>query len=114
MKRIAEALDVARFRLAERMGKPPEKRPPRYSKEQDSVSLPFLPEINYRRAGQHFGLSATVFLNRRLSQHGKVLTLRRNLRWSADGFEIACTKAETVRVVFGLRLLRPGNRRWAS
>ena len=122
MKRIAEALDVARSRLAERMGKTPEKRPPRYSKEQDSVLLPLLREITDERATLGYR-RATVFLNRRLAQmglplvnhkrvyrimrlhgllltkhtgqrrerahDGKVITLRRNLLWSADGFEIA-------------------------
>ena len=69
MKRIAEALDVARFRLAERMGKPPEKRPPRYSKEQDSVSLPFLREITDERATLGYR-RATVVLNRLLAKRG--------------------------------------------
>ena len=135
MKRIAEALDVARSRLAERMGKTPEKRPPRYSKELDSVLLPLLREITDERATLGYR-RATVFLNRRLAQmelppvnhkrvyrimrlhgllltrhtgrqperahDGKVITIRRNLRWSADGFEIACTNAETVRVVFAI------------
>lgn len=33
---------------------------------------------------------------------GKVITLRRDLLWSADGFEIACANAETVWVVFAI------------
>ncbi len=33
---------------------------------------------------------------------GKVITLRSNLRWSADAFEIACQSGETVRVAFAL------------
>jgi hypothetical protein len=50
MTRIPEALDLARSRLIERMGNTPEKRPPRYSKEQNSVLLPFLREITDERA----------------------------------------------------------------
>ena len=67
MERIAETLDVARSRLAERMGKTPEKRPPRYSKKQDWGLLPLLREITDERAtlGYH---RATVFNNRLLSQ----------------------------------------------
>ena len=67
MERIAETLDVARSRLAERMGKTPEKRPPRYSKKQDSVLLPLLREITDERAILGYR-RATVFLNRRLTQ----------------------------------------------
>lgn len=33
---------------------------------------------------------------------GKVITLRRNLRWSADAFEVGCWNGEKVRVVFAL------------
>ena len=53
---IAAALDVARSRLAERIGKIPEKRPPPYSKELDSVLLPLLREITDE--GGNIGLSS--------------------------------------------------------
>jgi transposase InsO family protein len=33
---------------------------------------------------------------------GKVNTLRPNLRWTSDGFEISCWNGEVVRVLFGL------------
>lgn len=33
---------------------------------------------------------------------GKVITLRPNLRWTSDGFEISCWNGEVVRVLFGL------------
>lgn len=135
MKRIAETLEVARSRLAERVAQTPTKRPPRYSKDQDAILLPLLREITDKRVTLGYR-RATTFLNRRLvqmglapvnhkrvyrimrlhglllarhtGQHperahdGRVITLRRNLRWSADGFEIACTNGETVRVAFAL------------
>ena len=135
MKRIAETLEVARSRLAERVVQTPTKRSARYSKNQDAILLPLLREITDKRVTLGYR-RATTFLNRRLvqmglapvnhkrvyrimrlhglllarhtGQHperahdGKVITLRRNLRWSADGFEITCTNGETVRVAFAL------------
>ena len=73
MKRIAEVFDVARSRLAERMGKHPAKRLPRYSKEQDSVSLPFLREITDERGNisgyQGHGLPQPAFVPAREGHH---------------------------------------------
>jgi len=37
-----------------------------------------------------------------LAHEGKVVTLRSNLRWCSDGFEIACWNEEVVRVAFAL------------
>ena len=36
------------------------------------------------------------------SHDGKVITLKSNLRWCSDGFEIHCDNSEVVRVVFAL------------
>ena len=36
------------------------------------------------------------------SHEGKVITLRSNLRWSSDGFEIPCWNGEVVRVSFAI------------
>jgi putative transposase len=36
------------------------------------------------------------------SHEGKVITLRSNLRWCSDGFEIACWNGQVVRVAFAL------------
>ena len=36
------------------------------------------------------------------SHDGKVITLKSNLRWCSDGFEIHCDNGEVVRVVFAL------------
>jgi transposase InsO family protein len=36
------------------------------------------------------------------SHEGKVMTDRSNLRWCSDGFEIACTNSQRVRVAFSL------------
>jgi putative transposase len=33
---------------------------------------------------------------------GQIITIRSNLRWTSDGFEIACWNGEVVRVVFAL------------
>ena len=33
---------------------------------------------------------------------GQIITIRPNLRWTSDGFEIACWNSETVRVAFAL------------
>jgi transposase InsO family protein len=37
-----------------------------------------------------------------LPHEGKVITLRSNLRWCSDGFEIACWNGQVVRVAFAL------------
>jgi transposase InsO family protein len=37
-----------------------------------------------------------------LAHEGKVVTLRSNLRWCSDGFEIACWNGQVVRVAFAL------------
>lgn len=135
MKRIAEALDVARSRLAERIASVPRKRPLRYSKAQDEVLLPLIREIvderltyGYRRVcamlNRRLVLMELARVNHKrmyrimrlhgllLARHtgqrpkrpheGKVITLRRNLRWSSDGFEVACRNGATVRVAFAL------------
>jgi transposase InsO family protein len=39
---------------------------------------------------------------RELSHEGKVVTLRSNLRWCSDGFEISCWNGQVVRVAFAL------------
>jgi transposase InsO family protein len=33
---------------------------------------------------------------------GKIITIRPNLRWTSDGFEIACWNSQVVRVAFAL------------
>jgi len=65
------------------------------------------PRVNHKRVYRIMrlhGLQLTRHTGRRpdLAHDGKVITLKRNLRWSADGFEIACSNAETVRVAFAL------------
>lgn len=135
MKQVAEAFDVARPQLSERLAAGPRSRPPRYSKAQDEVLLPLIREIvngrltyGYRRVcallnRRLVGLGHAQVYHKRayrtmrlhgllLARHtgrrperaheGKVITLRRNLRWSADAFEIGCWKGEKVLVVFAL------------
>ncbi len=65
MKRVAEALDVARSQLSGRLSTGPRPRPSRYSNAQDEVLLPLIREIvdgrltyGYRRV--------SALLNRRL------------------------------------------------
>lgn len=36
------------------------------------------------------------------AHEGRIITIRPNLRWTSDGFEIACWNGETVRVAFAL------------
>ncbi len=38
----------------------------------------------------------------KLAHEGKVITLRSNLRWCSDGFEISCWNGQVVRVAFAL------------
>jgi len=135
MKRIAEAFEVARSRLAQRVGEAPGRRPPRYSMADDAFLLPLVREIvddrltyGYRRvcavlnrrlrelgraAVNHkrvyrimrlHGLLLTRHTGRRPDRphDGKVITLRRNLRWCADVFEIACQSGEALRVAFAI------------
>ncbi|WP_243438462.1 IS3 family transposase [Fundidesulfovibrio soli] len=135
VKRVAEAFDVARSQLSERLATGPRNRPSRYSMAQDEVLLPLIREIvdgrltyGYRRVcallnrrlvsmGQPRVNHKRVYRIMRLhglllarhtgnrperSHEGKVITLRSNLRWSADAFEVGCWNGEKVRVVFAL------------
>jgi len=135
VKRVAEAFDVARSQLSERLATGQRDRPPRYSKAQDEVLLPLIREIVDERLTYGYRRVCAI-LNRRLAalgqprvnhkrvyrimrlhgmllarhtgvrseraHDGKVITLRSNLRWCADGFEIGCRNGETVRVAFAL------------
>lgn len=135
MKRVAEALEVSRSRLAERMGSRPRSRPTRYDKAEDDVLLPLIREIIDERLTYGYRRVCAV-LNRRLlemgrprvnhkrvyrimrlhglllSRHsglrpdrpheGKVIAIRRNLRWCSDVFEVRCANGDAVRVAFAI------------
>jgi len=135
MKRVAEALEVSRSRLAERMGSEPKSRPPRYDKAEDDVLLPLIREIIDERLTYGYRRVCAV-LNRRLSatgrprvnhkrvyrimrlhglllsrhsgrrpdraHEGKVIAIRRNLRWCSDVFEVRCANGDAVRVAFAV------------
>ena len=135
MKRVAEALEVSRSRLIERVGSKPRTRPPRYSKAEDEMLLPLIREIIDERPTYGYRRTYAV-LNRRLEESGrprvnhkrvyrimrlhgllltrhsgkrpsrthdgKVITIRRNLRWCSDVFELSCANGEAVRVAFAL------------
>jgi transposase InsO family protein len=57
----------------------------------------------YRLMKQH-GLLLTRYTGKRAvrTHDGKVVTLKSNLRWCSDAFEIPCWNGEVVRVVFSL------------
>ena len=66
-----------------------------------------LPQLNHKRIYRLMaqnGLLLQRYTGRppgRLHD-GKIITIRSNLRWTSDGFEIACWNGEVVRVVFAL------------
>jgi len=135
VKRIAEALDISRSRLNERLADRPRVRSPRYSKAEDERLLPEIRDIIDERLTYGYRRVCAV-LNRRLRQRGlapvnhkriyrimklhgllltrhtgkrpgrthdgKVIVLKRNVRWSSDVFEIGCDNGESVRVAFAL------------
>jgi transposase InsO family protein len=65
------------------------------------------PRVNHKRVYRimcHHGLLLARHTGRRpdLPHDGKVVTLKRNLRWCADVFEVGCESGEAVRVAFAL------------
>lgn len=134
MKAVAEALDVSRSQLSERLKGSGTPRST-YTKVGDADLLVELhalvderPTYGYRRVGALLnrerlknGLSKVNHkrIYRLMSQNGMLLqrytgkppsrahdgtiiTIRPNLRWTSDGFEIACWDGAVVRVAFAL------------
>lgn len=135
MKTIANALDVSRSRLCERLAEEPRSRPTRYSMTEDETFLPMIREIVDERLTYGYRRVCAV-LNRRLAEagkravnhkriyrimrahglllarhtgkraerfhDGKVITLKSNLRWCSDCFEVPCLDGQAVRVAFVL------------
>ncbi len=66
-----------------------------------------LPRLNHKRVYRLMSQNG-LLLQRYTGQppgrahDGKVITIRPNLRWTSDGFEIACWNGEVVRVAFAL------------
>ena len=65
------------------------------------------PAVNHKRVYRIMrqnGLLLTRHTGKRsqLAHEGKVVTLRSNLRWCSDGFEISCWNGQVVRVAFAL------------
>ena len=66
-----------------------------------------LPRLNhkriYRLMSQH-GLLLQRYTGKPpgRAHEGRIITIRPNLRWTSDGFEIACWNGEAVRVAFAL------------
>ncbi len=64
------------------------------------------PAVNHKRVYRIMrqnGLLLTRHTGKQPKPHeGKVITLRSNLRWCSDGFEISCWNGQVVRVAFAL------------
>lgn len=66
-----------------------------------------LPSVNHKRI-YRLMLQNNLLLTKHTGKRperpheGKVITLRSNLRWASDGFEISCWNGEVVRVMFGI------------
>jgi putative transposase len=65
------------------------------------------PSVNHKRVYRIMrqnGLLLTRHTGKQLKlpHEGKVVTLRSNLRWCSDGFEISCWNGQVVRVAFAL------------
>lgn len=65
------------------------------------------PQVNHKRVYRIMRLHGLLLARHtgkrpERPHEGKVITLRSNLRWSADAFEIACQSGETVRVAFAI------------
>ncbi len=66
-----------------------------------------LPRLNHKRF--YRPMSKNNLLPQRYTgkasrrvHYGKIITIRPNLRWTSDGFEIACWNGNLVRVAFAL------------
>lgn len=134
MKRICEALEVARSNIVEQSDKSRNPRGP-YRMPDDAWLLPMIRELvdgrptyGYRRIHAHLrkrlqaagrpvvnhkrvyrlmkqhGLLLARYTGKRTVRphEGKVITLKSNLRWCSDAFEIPCWNGEVVRVAFSL------------
>jgi len=143
MRRVCEALGVARSNIAERcrnkghlqVGEAGRRKRGPYQKGDDRWLLPMIMELvkerptyGYRRihallnralrsSGRPLvnhkriyrimkqnGLLLTRYTGRPLTRahDGKVITLKSNMRWCSDVFEIPCWNGDRVRVVFSL------------
>jgi putative transposase len=66
-----------------------------------------LPRLNHKRVYRlmsHNGLLLQRYTGKPpgRAHEGKIITIRPNLRWTSDGFEIACWNGQVVRVAFSL------------
>ena len=66
-----------------------------------------LPAINHKRVYRIMAQNSLLLARYTgkipsRAHEGKVITLRSNLRWASDGFEISCWNGEVVRVLFGI------------
>lgn len=72
------------------------------NRDRKSQGLPALNHKKLYRLMRHNGLTLARQPQRRSDRphDGKVITLKSNLRWASDGFEIACWNRQVVRVTF--------------
>ena len=111
MKAVAETLKVSRSNLVLRQNRAIVDERPTYgyrrvgallNRERRSQGLPALNHKRlYRLMSQNGLLQARQPQKRSDRPHdGKVITLKSNLRWTSDGFEIPCWNRAVVRVTF--------------
>lgn len=66
-----------------------------------------LPKVNHKRVYRVMKLNG-LLLTRHMGKtpdrkhEGKIIVLKRNVRWSSDGFEFQCDNGEIVRVAFAI------------
>ena len=131
MKPVAEALGVSRPHLSENRSRAaPKKRGP-YTKADDQALLrrikvivksratygyrrvtarlnrnPNASRVNHKRVYRIMKQAALLLpkygSKPELLHTGRVITLKSDLRWCSDGFEIRCWSGEKVHVVFSL------------
>jgi hypothetical protein len=70
---------------------------------QSAAIAPVNPKRIYRLMSQN-GLLLLGYTGKppRRARESQIITIRLNLRWTSDGFEIACWNGEVVRIAFGL------------
>lgn len=131
MTHIAAALGVSRSNLTVRRDGKHTGRPARYNKAEDLCLLPIISQLCSARGSNGYR-RITARLNRLLPKRvnpkriyrlmkdhhlllqrysgrpderchtGKIVTLKPNIRWCSDGFEIKCWNKDIVRVAFSL------------
>jgi len=61
-----------------------------------------LSELNRKRMYRLMATERIAAIHRKTAHDGQIITIRPNLRWTSDGFEIPCWDGQAVRVAFAL------------